>query len=73
LKRNGFGGIRGTSSAFCFGFTCFKGWIAVKKILTFVALVGFITVLGCNDAKTSSSSTTKTQTTTDTTKKTGDK
>lgn len=34
----------------------------MKKILTFVALVGFITVLGCNDAKTSSSSTTKTTT-----------
>ena len=33
----------------------------MKKLLAFVLLVGFVTVLGCNDAKTSSSSTTKTE------------
>jgi hypothetical protein len=34
-----------------------KDGFAVKKILSFVALVGFITVLGCNDAKTTTSTT----------------
>jgi len=33
----------------------------MKKILSLVALFGFICVLGCNDAKTSSSSTTKSE------------
>jgi len=46
-----------------------KDGFAMKKILSLVALFGFICVLGCNDAKTSSSSTTKTQTTTTTDKK----
>jgi hypothetical protein len=48
-----------------------KDGFAVKKILTFVALVGFITVLGCNDAKTSSSSTKTTTTETKTAPKDG--
>ena len=52
-----FRGIRGKSSALCFGLTCFKDGFAMKKILTLAALVAFLTVLGCNDAKTSVSST----------------
>jgi hypothetical protein len=49
-----FCGIRGVSSVLCFGLTCLKDGFAVKKLLTMVALLGFVVVLGCNDAKSSS-------------------
>lgn len=38
----------------CFGFTWLKDGFTVKKLLTMVALLGFVVVLGCNDAKSSS-------------------